>query len=596
VLDEALVRKLKSIVGVPIYRLIGVARGRLVYGSTAEGVYHLYALDLEKKTAARISREPVHLYAGVRHESPYVVFPVDVSKGFEMCKIFAVNLDTAEVVDLFDGLQPQRIIGAGFDGYRVAWTGVTKDSAGIYVADVSGGKPELVARTRGREYVTDVSRDFIVGFGHLRGDHYSTELFIVDLRTGEMKVVTPREGSANVAPRIRGREVYFVSDFRTPDRMRIYRYSVDSGEFAEVRFSYGDLDAYDPVEIVDYGWSDGGEMWVVGKREGRTRLFIDGRVVEAPKGFISAADIYRGRAYIQFSSLREPPKIISVDLSTGRIETVVDNRLPEEVAEELGEVVYAKFRSFDGLEIPTYVLKNAKAGEPGPTVVYPHGGPWAEVADSWSPMIAALAAMGYHVVAPNFRGSTGYGEKFRRMDIGDPGGGDLMDVVYAKEWAVKSGIADEGRVCVVGYSYGGYLAFMAAAKHSDLWKCVVAGAGVTDWREDYELADEFFKRYDEILFAGRFELFEERSPITYAKNIRTSLCIIHPQNDSRCPLKPIMKFAYRLMELGKPFELHVIPDIGHAITLDPKSLYAFLIYTAMFLRKHLGQPLHITRK
>ncbi len=585
--EEVLIKEVASVINVPRYSLIGLTQNYLVFGSTVEGVYNLYALNLFSKEMFKITKEPPHLYAKVARTSPYVVYTLDVSKGFELSKLYAVNLNTLDVVDVSRGVSPQRIVGVGFDGVRVAWSGSTKEVAGIYLAKVPDGEPELLVKTKGREFVTDVSENYIVGFGHLRDNPYSTEIFVIDLRSNEFKVVTPKEGSTNILPKIKGNEVFFVSDFKTLDKERLYSLNVSSGEIKDVTFENNDLTVYDPTEIVNYDWSDVGELWVIGKKDGRTKLFLNGREVPTPKGFITNAEVCRGKAYIAYSSLKEPPKIASVDLTSGEVSVIIDNKLPEEVSKKLGEVFFIKFKSFDGLEIPTYVLKNAEVEVPGPTIIYPHGGPWSEVADSWSPFIAALTVLGYHVVAPNFRGSTGYGESFRKLDLGDPGGGDLLDVVYAREWAIKAGIAKEDSICIVGYSYGGYMTFMAMTKYPDLWRCGVAGAGITDWREDYELADVYFKKFDEILFAGKLELFEERSPITYVENIKAPICIIHPQNDSRCPLKPVMKFALKLMELGKPFELHVVPELGHAISLDNKNLLKFFIYAGMFLKKHL---------
>jgi len=191
------------------------------------------------------------------------------------------------------------------------------------------------------------------------------------------------------------------------------------------------------------------------------------------------------------------------------------------------------------------------------------------------------------VLAPNFRGSTGYGEEFRRRIIGDPGGGDLEDVVYAKKWGVESSLAKEGEVCVFGYSYGGYATLLALGKKPSEWKCGVAGAAIADWVEMYELSDAIFKKFIETLFAGKMELLEERSPIKYVENVRAPLCIIQPQNDSRTPLKPVLKYVSRLLELGKVFELHVAPDMGHVIrTMD--DAVKVLLPALLFLKRYLG--------
>ncbi|HDI02372.1 MAG TPA: S9 family peptidase, partial [Ignisphaera sp.] len=260
--------------------------------------------------------------------------------------------------------------------------------------------------------------------------------------------------------------------------------------------------------------------------------------------------------------------------------------LPEELASRIGRSMFVRYKSFDGLEIPMYVIESSIAPKPGPGIVYVHGGPWAEVRDTWSLMIVSLVVSGFHVLAPNFRGSTGYGDEFRVLDIGDPGGGDLMDIIYARNWAVEHNIVDKDKVAVMGYSYGGYMTYLALGKTPEYWCCGVAGAGIVDWEEMYGLSDAIFRKFIDVLFAQRKEIMKERSPITYVENVRSPLCIIHPQNDTRTPLKPVLRYIAKLLDLGKTFEVHVIPDMGHVIiTMD--DAVKILLPALIFLRRYL---------
>lgn len=194
-----------------------------------------------------------------------------------------------------------------------------------------------------------------------------------------------------------------------------------------------------------------------------------------------------------------------------------------------------------------------------------------------------LVAMGFHLVAPNFRGSTGYGEDFRRPNAGDPGGGDLLDVAQAVRWAVEAGIAAEGQVAAAGFRYGGYMALLALARLPDLWRCAVSLAGVADWEEAYQLADAAYRGSIEGLFAGRRELFRERSSMAHMENVRAPICVVHPQRSLRAPLRSVLKLAQRLEELGKPFKLHVTPQ-GDVIT-DRGALFEVYAYIALFLQQ-----------
>ncbi|WP_420820346.1 S9 family peptidase [Saccharolobus solfataricus] len=267
-----------------------------------------------------------------------------------------------------------------------------------------------------------------------------------------------------------------------------------------------------------------------------------------------------------------PHKIYKVS-RYGKIEVVVDNRKVD-----VGEVEYVKVKT--DVEVPTWVIKRKI---PGNTIIYIHGGPWSEVDNSWNLLIAPLVLAGYNVIAPNYRGSTGYGSKFMFMNIGDAGGGDLRDVVKVRDYAIETGITN--KVGIMGYSYGGYMTLLAVGKEPDKWDFGIAGAAVADWVEMYDLSDSLFRGFMEILFNGKnIDLMKERSPITYVRNVKVPLCIIHSQNDTRTPLNPVMRYIQELQRNGKTYEFHVIPNLGHAIYKVSDAI-DILLPALIFLKK-----------
>jgi dipeptidyl aminopeptidase/acylaminoacyl peptidase len=577
----------ESIVNTPSYVIYGVTSGGLIlYGSTESGVLDLYVVNPSTGLKAKVAKG-IHLHALAHPVSDYVVFTRDVSRGYELCRVYAVNIRSGELIDVSSSLPPQRVTGLAFNGEYIAWSGASGEEAGIYLARLKG-EPELLVKTKGREFVSDTNGKLIVGYGFLRGNPFSTELFILNTTTREFRVYTPREGSTSVTPKIRENNVLFASDYEDLDKQRLYLLNLETNEIRSAVPEGSDLYEFEPVEYVDYGWSSDGVFWAIAKKQGRSHIFVDNKFVGLESGFVSSAILHGEYVYVVHSSLKTPPRIVAINSKSRDVRVIISERLSEDIIQRFGSVKFAETTSPDGVTVPIFILESKLSGKPGPVVIYPHGGPWSEVADSWSPIIATLAALGYHVVAPNFRGSTGYGEKFRKMDIGDPGGGDMEDIATAANWAIESGLAESGRLAIVGYSYGGYTVLMQLTKKPDLWRCGVAGAPVADWEEMYELADAYFKRFEEVLFAGKRELFKERSPINYVENIKAPLCIIQPQNDSRTPLKPVLKFIQKLVEYNKTFELHVVPDIGHTISLDRRALAKFLFYTALFLEKYLS--------
>ena len=581
---SSLVEKLEiveSVVKAPLYHVIGYTHGRLVYLSNAEGITDLWSTDPETGKSKRIA-EDVYWAASTRRESPLVVFTKDVSRGRELQQVYGVDCRGGEEMR-FEGMEPRRIFGFDFDGEIVGLSAASERAVELWVAR-PGERAEKVYETSALLFATDVGYGKIVGQGVLRGDPKAYELFFFDIDSSEFSVYTPREGSTNKSPRIRGDKILFATTAFGEERLAVYDISRERLE--EPEFSYRDYEKYEFAEYVAFDWTPEGKIWFIGKAEGRTRAFVDGREIPLPEGFSTGLALGDGKVYADHSSLSSPFKIYEVDLDRGEPRAMLGAELPREVAARIGKSYLARYRAPDGVEVPTYVVESAVAPKPGPTVVYVHGGPWSEVADRWSATIAALVACGYHVVAPNFRGSTGYGEEFRRMDIGDPGGGDLLDVAQAAQWARESGLAS--KLAIMGYSYGGFMTFLATVKRPELWDAGVAGAGIVDWEEMYELSDAIFKRFIEVLFAGRKELWRDRSAINYAENLRAPLCIVHPQNDTRTPLRPVLRYVSKLLELGKTFELHVAPDMGHVIRKMEDAL-KILLPAVLFLEKYLGK-------
>lgn len=576
-----LVKLVEDVVSIPRYYVVGYAKGRLLYVSNEGGFRSLWVLDLSKGVKRRLVEEPIHSVAKLKPGLTTAIYTKDVSEGRELQKVFYVDIVTGEG-GLLGEMEPARVIGIAFDGGKVAFSASTAKGAWIYLAK-KGSVEKVHDLKGGRAFVTDVQGDTVVGYGNLKGNPKSMELFIFKIGEGTFDTYTPKEGSVNKLPVLNGLKVLFETNRSGRNKLEVL--DLNSMELSEASFTYRDYEAYAPVEHVDYGWYGDDKIWAIAKREGRTSLFVDGRRMPLPEGFADAAVVGEGgKFYVSLSSLTSPDKIYEVDFNTGESRIVIDNPLPKGVADALGEVSFLNYKSFDGLTIPTYVIESRKAPKPGPTVIYVHGGPWWEVADYWSPLIASLVAAGFHVVAPNFRGSTGYGEEFRLLDIGDPGGGDLEDVALAARLAKERGLANE--VAIAGYSYGGFMTFLATVKKPDLWKCGVAGAGITDWEEMYELSDAYFKFFMEVLFGGRKELFRDRSAVNFAESLRVPLCIIHPQNDSRTPLLPVLKYISKLSKLGKLFEVHILPGIGHMLT-KVEDVLKVAVPMISFLRKYM---------
>jgi dipeptidyl aminopeptidase/acylaminoacyl peptidase len=194
--------------------------------------------------------------------------------------------------------------------------------------------------------------------------------------------------------------------------------------------------------------------------------------------------------------------------------------------------------------------------------------------------------------APNIRRSTGYGVEFQNLNIHDVGGADLRDVEEAVNYLKTRSDVDPRKIAIAGASYGGYMTFLAMTKLPELWAAGAAVVGITDWKEMYDLSDAAFRSFIER-YLGKPEenpeLYRDRSPINFVENIKAPILIWHRGNDSRCPLQPVEKFAGRLKELDKRFDMEVVWNEGHGLqkTENLARQYRAII---SFLTKELGFP------
>ncbi len=250
------------------------------------------------------------------------------------------------------------------------------------------------------------------------------------------------------------------------------------------------------------------------------------------------------------------------------------------------------FRGRDGSDIPGYLTLPRSGGERGlPLVLMPHGGPFAR--DSWSfdPWVQFLADRGYAVLQVNFRGSTGYGRPYVERGFGQFGTGMIDDLEDGVDWLVQQGIADPHRVCVMGASYGGYVALWAPIRHPERYRCAISFAGVTDLRA--------ILRYDaRILAAPRYSREwrrrvqgEERtdlsliSPLQQAARMTVPVLIAHGEQDRVVPVSQSRNLVRALARAGTPAETVFYPQEAHGFT-KPQDSIDFLQRVEAFLAAH----------
>ncbi|MFM7376579.1 MAG: S9 family peptidase [Erythrobacter sp.] len=256
------------------------------------------------------------------------------------------------------------------------------------------------------------------------------------------------------------------------------------------------------------------------------------------------------------------------DLATDAVTRVTNLALASLRPEALATSQMVTYKSFDGTLISALVTMpaNLKRDGSNPAIVLPHGGPTGKTDDYFDDVAAALASRGYIIIAPNFRGSTGYGKAFQTANYDDLGGGDLKDVIEAKRFLVASGYVDPKRVGIFGGSYGGFMTLMAIGKAPDEFAAAVQWFGIINWRTMYRDMDEVLKAYLRSLMGTPKDNaagYDRASPLTYIKNAKAPLLSLQGENDIRVPRGQAQEVADILKAKGNTVETVFYPAEGH---------------------------------
>lgn len=275
------------------------------------------------------------------------------------------------------------------------------------------------------------------------------------------------------------------------------------------------------------------------------------------------------------------------DLRTHRL-VRIGTDYPDVGADDIGAKTTVVYEARDGVEIEAQVtLPPGTQKRPLPTVIFPHGGPHVRDSAGFDVWTAFFSNRGYAVLQPNFRGSYGYGYDFFSQGVQGWGLAMQDDIEDGTRWMIEEGIADPDRICIVGWSYGGYAALMGVVRTPELYRCAVGGAGVYDLHK-FVRSRRQFSNYDvvrEQIGKERSDL-RNRSPVTYAKRVQVPVLLLHGADDRVVDVSQSREMYRALKDLGKEVS-YVEQERGdHQLGNHQVRVEAFTEIEA-FLAEHL---------
>lgn len=401
-----------------------------------------------------------------------------------------------------------------------------------------------------------------------RAEGQDAEIFLLSLETGGASMLRDRDGPLHArepAWSLDGTRIAFSSN--RDGRYRIGVYEIISGKTVWL-----------PQEDMEQGsasWApDSGSLAYLradGPENEPAIYDLDTRSIRSlsiqPGTYTHPRFTPDGRQVLfLFENESHPPDLWSFDIARGGY-LQLTRSLPEQLADaHYPAPEYVVYPGMDGARVPALLYRPSGRIKPGPAVLYVHGGPSWLSRRCWSPVVAHMVSRGWLVLAPNYRGSTGYGRDWQWANRYDLGGGDTRDVVSGADYLLKQGWADPHRTVVTGASYGGYLTMTSMTGFPDRWAAGSAEVPFLNWFTEYENEREDLRHWDRENMGVPEEkeaLFRARSPFFALEQLRAPVQLIAGENDPRCPASESVEAAKVLRDRGIEHELVLLRDQGH---------------------------------
>jgi len=580
---------------------------QLLVQSDETGIFNVYALDLASgqrqalTTSAKDSTYAVSWFP----DDGRVLFTADQG-GNELDHLYVREL-SGETRDLTPG-EKTKATFAGWSADRQSFFVLTNErdpeAFDLYRYSARDYARTMVFRNDDALEIEAVSRDGRYVVMTKARTSADSDLYLLDTRPAGAKpqLITPHTGNIS----------HGAYGFTHDSKQLVYS-TDEHGEFTQA-WTYDVADGR-KAPMIAASWdvsfvsfSESGRYRISGTNDdARTVVRILDRDTSKevtlpglPPGDLSQVQFSRDekRVALRVSSDTSPADVYVVDLATGQSSRLTHALNPAIRESDLVATEVVRYKSFDGLEIPSilYRPKGASATNRVPALVWVHGGPGGQSRTGYSAAIQHLVNHGYAVLAANNRGSSGYGKTFFHMDDKRHGEVDLDDIVHGKKYLASLDWVDGERIGIIGGSYGGYMVGAALAFRPDEFDVGINIFGVMNWVRTLESIPPWWASFRESLYdemgdpATDAERHRRISPLFHAKNIRAPLLVVQGANDPRVLQVESDEIVAAVRANGVPVEYVLFPDEGHGFTKRENRIRASDAYVK-FLDQYLkGAP------
>lgn len=399
-----------------------------------------------------------------------------------------------------------------------------------------------------------------------------------------------------------GRYLAYISDVSDWDNL--YLFDLETGTHRPLVAD--DVDLGKPAwaqGMRAYGWApDGATIYYERNERGIVRLWAvdvasgETGVVSALAGYTEASQVAvssTGRVAFIGSAPRIPTRIVCYDPASEQVRVCARSEteaIPPEILTEPDPIFWesADGDQVHGLYYPPDATRFCAEGAP-PLIVMVHGGPTGQARAGYAPRDAFFTTRGYAVLEVNYRGSSGYGRRYRNLLRERWGVCDVEDAVSGAKHLVSLGLADSDRLVVMGGSAGGYTVLQTLIEHPGFFRAGICLYGVTNLFTLASDTHKFEQRYLDSMIGplpSACARYRERSPIFHADRIRDAVAVFQGEEDRVVPMAQAEAIVDALRRNGVPHEYHLYPGEGHGWRKS-ETIEAFYRAVLAFLKQYV---------
>jgi dipeptidyl aminopeptidase/acylaminoacyl peptidase len=427
----------------------------------------------------------------------------------------------------------------------------------------------------------------------------NSNIFIAELVTKKSTLLTPHEGE----------RLYIANDVSADGKRALITSDAGNGYqntgLLDVTTKKIDWLTQEKWEVSGGNFSpDGKSVTWIANVDGNTDIYIhnllSGKTTDLPlpKGVNSlggaeSAFTRDGSRLLYYHNGPNAPNDAWVyNVSTGKSTQVTHSLMAGVPPQHFVEPFLVHYPSRDGkwtISAFLYVPRNMQRNGKNAAIVYIHGGPTSQTVDSFNRFIQHIVNQGYMVIAPNYRGSTGYGKEFQQANLFDMGGGDLQDVLAAADFLRQTGYPDSKKLIAMGGSYGGYMTMMAVTKAPDVWAAGVPIVPFVNWFTEMRNEDPVLQQSDRATMGDpekNPELFRDRSPFFFVDQIKAPLLLLAGGHDPRCPKEETIQVVDEIKKHGGVADYKIYENEGHGFARVENQIDAYQ-RVADFLKAHV---------